>query len=143
MLSKRFLTVKETIFEGGSNDNHDALSVVFNKSNKSAHPRLQEQESRLNVPQPRVSVGTPHDIKKRTKDEILCKRCPTCFIIKTPRVFHCGTCNCCISVHDHHCPYLGTCIGQRNHKFFYTYLWLTELLAFFTAGINVRMIRNI
>ena len=44
-------------------------------------------------------------------NEIECKICETCNILKTPRVFHCNICNCCISVHDHHCPWVGSCIG--------------------------------
>ena len=47
----------------------------------------------------------------KNKDEILCKKCPTCDIIKTPRVYHCSICDCCIGVHDHHCPWVGTCIA--------------------------------
>ena len=48
---------------------------------------------------------------KPEKDEILCEKCPTCKIVKTPRVYHCPICDVCISVHDHHCPLIGACIG--------------------------------
>ena len=48
---------------------------------------------------------------KPGKDEILCKKCPTCKIVKTPRVYHCPICDVCVSVHDHHCPMIGACIG--------------------------------
>ena len=80
--------------------------------------------------------------KKQSKDEILCKKCPTCFIVKTPRVFHCNICNCCISVHDHHCFWLGCCIAQRNHRYFMMYVTSTLLLCLYTVGLNVYYMQN-
>ena len=69
----------------------------------------------------RVSAAPMSSSKKTNKEEINCKKCPTCKIVKTPRVYHCSICDCCISVHDHHCPWVGTCIGQRNHRSFLMY----------------------
>ena len=80
------------------------------------------------------------DKGKVGKDEILCKKCPTCKIIKTPRVYHCSICDCCISVHDHHCPWIGACIGQRNHIYFFAYSWITKILALFVMSLNIHMI---
>ncbi|KAM3134386.1 hypothetical protein pb186bvf_013499 [Paramecium bursaria] len=37
--------------------------------------------------------------------------CRTCIIYKTPRASHCGLCDVCIQDFDHHCPWIGTCIG--------------------------------
>lgn len=72
----------------------------------------------------------------RSKEDILCKKCPTCMIIKTPRVFHCDSCNVCVSVHDHHCPWIGGCIGQRNHKYFYVYIVVTWIASTFLLVLN-------
>ena len=74
--------------------------------------------------------------QKANKEDIICKKCPTCMIIKTPRVFHCDTCNVCVSVHDHHCPWIGGCIGQRNHKYFYVYVLVTWAAATFLLVLN-------
>jgi palmitoyltransferase len=38
------------------------------------------------------------------------------------RCKHCKECNKCVSLHDHHCPWLGNCIGARNRVAFYWYL---------------------
>lgn len=80
--------------------------------------------------------------KKPNKDEITCKKCVTCKIVRTPRVYHCSICDCCISVHDHHCPWVGNCIGQRNHKSFVIYNWVTEALSVYTAALDIHFAVN-
>ena len=52
------------------------------------------------------------------KQEFFLKYCPTCFIARDLRVFHCKYCNLCILRHDHHCPWLSNCIGIYNRKKF-------------------------
>ena len=44
--------------------------------------------------------------------------CRTCLNAKDMRVYHCPDCDLCILRHDHHCPWLSTCIGLNNHKHF-------------------------
>ena len=38
-------------------------------------------------------------------------RCGVC-------VVYAAVCDCCVAGFDHHCSWLGTCIGERNHKAF-------------------------
>ena len=69
-------------------------------------PMVADKENLLNLSKP-----SEKSVKKPNKDEIVCKKCITCNIVKTPRVYHCSICDCCISVHDHHCPWVGSCIA--------------------------------
>ncbi|CAN0479507.1 unnamed protein product, partial [Laminaria digitata] len=35
---------------------------------------------------------------------------------------HCSECDVCVSKFDHHCPWTGKCIAEKNLMFFYLFL---------------------
>ena len=65
------------------------------------------------------------------------KICDTCYIIRPLRASHCNCCNNCVQRFDHHCPWIGTCVGLRNYTHFYIFLLLLNLLQFFNIAICI------
>ena len=63
--------------------------------------------------------------------------CNTCEILRPPRSFHCSICGFCVEEHDHHCPWMGTCIGRRNTRYFVLFLFYTGLHALITALLSI------
>ena len=50
------------------------------------------------------------------------KFCVTCFVYRPPRTVHCNFCDNCVYGFDHHCKWLGTCVGALNYKKFIWFL---------------------
>ena len=52
--------------------------------------------------------------------------CQNCASYQPPATVHCIHCDICILNRDHHCPWVGKCIGRDNSVFFS--LFLSSLL---------------
>jgi palmitoyltransferase ZDHHC9/14/18 len=60
--------------------------------------------------------------------ELSVKYCGNCSIYRPPRTIHCYSCGGCIEKLDHHCPWLGTCIGKRNYSLYIFYIVFMQIL---------------
>lgn len=83
--------------------------------------------------------GQYQNLSQQEGEEQGWRYCATCDVYQPPKAAHCPDCNLCIDGYDHHCPWMGTCIGKNNIKPFvlFNMTWLIYLLY---AGIWVSII---
>ena len=103
--------------------------------------RLEADESERSRPpdfevkEPSAEAPTKHVV------ELYPRYCTVCHVEQPLRAKHCIKCARCVTTYDHHCPFLGTCIGERNRPVFYAYIFAQFLeclsgLAFAMGGLS-------
>ena len=111
--------------------------VILNRQ----EPPLVEEAS-VDDQQPSSTSAAPRRVRQRWR------WCDVCQAHQPPDAAHCPDCNVCIRGFDHHCVWMGVCIGRNNFKQFlrfnlswlgylaYCILWITLIGPLVTAKVR-------
>jgi len=63
--------------------------------------------------------------RRRHASDRICKKCPLAqgqMQLKPERAHHCRICGRCYLKYDHHCPWINSCVGLRNERYFFLFM---------------------
>ncbi|KAI5684038.1 hypothetical protein M9H77_05266 [Catharanthus roseus] len=67
--------------------------------------------------------------------------CSYCNVLQPPRTKHCHDCDKCVLQFDHHCVWIGTCVGQGNHCRFWWYICEETALSLWTGILYITYLK--
>ncbi|CAD8136518.1 unnamed protein product [Paramecium pentaurelia] len=107
-------------------------------------PDYEMQEELLKVPQKYSKLDYRFIVDSKmfiiNAHQFKLKYCSTCAIYRPARASHCPSCDNCVVRFDHHCPWIGQCIGRRNYVYFYFFIMSVSFMLIFVFGTCVSYI---
>ncbi|KAH0656179.1 hypothetical protein KY285_031061 [Solanum tuberosum] len=74
--------------------------------------------------------------------ELKLKYCRICKIYRPARSCHCIVCDNCVDNFDHHCPWIGQCIGLRNYRLYVLLLVIANVYFVYIFGFSCLKIQQ-
>lgn len=66
----------------------------------------------------------------------ICRKC-NILIDKSLKIVHCDICNLCCEFYDHHCPWVGKCIGKNNILSFKIFILSNLIFIFYNIILSI------
>lgn len=86
-----------------------------------------------------VAVGPPPLSTRFASSSTVASRvCDLCGAHQEPFTEHCDDCDVCVAEYDHHCPWMGKCIGKQNMRAFKLFNISWVLFAVFVISVAVQ-----
>lgn len=84
----------------------------------------------------------PKDLNKKTEEDetpifVETKYCTVCNLEQPLRTKHCSSCKRCVTTYDHHCPWIGNCVAEKNRKMFFIYIHMQLLISLIAFLISL------
>jgi len=96
--------------------------IIEEDSNESSDGGMESKKRPLNPTSLVAEAATPGDGPPGTR------WCQKCRNHQPTGSSHCRDCDVCVYGYDHHCPFMGQCVGGGNITAFYTFLVMVIVL---------------
>jgi len=86
-----------------------------------------------------TNPGFAENIQERKDDEfyLYCKLCDI-YVNKKSKTAHCSKCGLCIEEFNHHCDWIGKCIGKKNlYQFYFIIFWICIIILYYTGAFLI------
>lgn len=67
-------------------------------------------------------IEARYEENSQRTEEFMPRFCLACNVDQPVRAKHCRVCHKCVHRWDHHCTWLGNCIGEKNYLYYIIYL---------------------
>jgi palmitoyltransferase ZDHHC9/14/18 len=93
-------------------------------------------------PEEKLELGGGAKVGTASKNGVQKIMCGQCGNDRPRTASHCYECGLCVNHLDHHCPWTGKCIAQKNLDRFHMFLWSLCIHVLFVVAMVVASLSN-